>query len=212
MTTKFWDNPYGITSLFVLNRKFFISSLFRKSGLPKSMIYLIGMVFLKNEDSVSQEFNLRRTHFLEWYGVLNSISNKWKRRIKNVAVEHTTLAKTSVGIEKDKMLVPLESTTTKIICKLFISGKFEPPTSKKLFSNQYNIYNEGTWRIIYSLPAHVTTDIKIRMFQYKILNNILFLNQRLYYMKKIDSPLCSLCKREAETVPRLFQCGQSENL
>ena len=66
---------------------------------------------------------------------------------------------------------------------------------------------------MYSLPACVTIDVKIRMFQYKILNNILFLNQRLYYMKRMDSPLCSLCKREAETVPHLFlKCGQSENL
>ena len=32
-------------------------------------------------------------------------------------------------------------------------------------------------------------------------------------MNKIDSPLCSLCKREAETVPHLFfKCGQSEIL
>ena len=86
-------------------------------------------------------------------------------------MEQTTLAKTSVGIETDKKLVPLELVITKIIYKLFISGKFEPPTSKKLFSNQYNIYDEGTWRIIYSLPARVSIDIKIRMFQYKILNN-----------------------------------------
>ena len=35
-------------------------------------------------------------------------------------------------------------------------------------SKQYIIYNEGTRRIMYSLPARVTTDIEIRMFQYKI--------------------------------------------
>ena len=101
-------------------------------------------------------------HFLEWYVVLNSIPNKWERKIKNVTVEQTMLAKSSVGIETDKKLVPLESVTTKIIYKLFIGGKFEPPTSKKLFSNQYNIYDEGTRRIIYSLPARVTIDIKIK--------------------------------------------------
>ena len=56
----------------------------------------------KNWDSVSQDFNLRPTHFLEWYGVLNSIPNKWKRRIKNVTLEQTTLGKTSVGIETGK--------------------------------------------------------------------------------------------------------------
>ena len=29
----------------------------------------------------------------------------------------------------------------------------------KLFSKQYNIYDEGTWRILYSLLARVTIDI-----------------------------------------------------
>ena len=101
-------------------------------------------------------------------------------------MEQTTLAKTFVGIEIDRKLFPLKSVTTKIICMLFISGKFDPPTSKKLFSKQYSIYDEGAWTVIYmySLPAHVTIDIKIRMFQYKILNNMLFLSERLCYMKK----------------------------
>ena len=112
--------------------------------------------------------------------------------MKNVTVEQNTVTKTFVSIETDKKLVPLQFVTTKIIYKLCISGKFEPPTSKKLFSKQYNIYEEGTWRIIHSSPAHVTIDIKIRMFLYKILNNILLLNQRLYYMTKTDFPLCSL--------------------
>ena len=114
-------------------------SHFREKGI--TIIYDLfnrdGIV--KNWDSVSQEFNLRPTPFLEWYGVLNSIPNKWKRRIKDVTVEQTTLAKTFVGIETDKKLVP-----TKIIYKLFVSGKFEPPTCKMLFSKQYNIYDEGT--------------------------------------------------------------------
>ena len=87
------------------------------------------------------------------YGVLNSTPNKWKRRIKNVTVEQTTLLKTFVGIETDKKLVPVKSVTTKIMYKLFISGKFEQPTCKKLFSKQYIIYNEGIRRIIYYLPA-----------------------------------------------------------
>ena len=76
-------------------------------------------------------------------------------------MEQTTLAKPSVGIETDKKLVPLESITTIIIYKLFISEKFEPPTSKKLFPNQSNIYDEATWRIVYSLPARVTIQLNL---------------------------------------------------
>ena len=56
-------------------------------------------------------------------------------------MEQTNLAKTFVSIETDKKLVLLESVMTKIIYKQFIGGKFEPPTSKKLFSKQYNIYD-----------------------------------------------------------------------
>ena len=51
------------------------------------------------------------------------------------------------------------------------------------------------------------------MFQYKILNNILYLNQRLYHMKLVASPLCSLCKREFETISHLFlRCESSKRL
>ena len=51
------------------------------------------------------------------------------------------------------------------------------------------------------------------MFQYKILNNILYLNQRLYHTKLADSPLCSFCKRELETISHLFlRCESSKRL
>ena len=55
-------------------------------SLSKMAITIIFDLFnrdrvFKNWDSVSQEFNLEPAHFLEWYGVLNSIPNKWKRRI-----------------------------------------------------------------------------------------------------------------------------------
>ena len=113
-------------------KNLYIESLSRK-GITKIYDLFDRDGVFKNWDSVSQEFNLRPQHFLEWYGVLNSIPNKWKRRIKNVTVEQTTLAKTSVGIETDKKLVPLESITTKIMYKLFIIGKFEPPKVKTYF-------------------------------------------------------------------------------
>ena len=39
---------------------------------------------------------------------------------------------------------------------------------------------------------------------HKILNNILHLNQRLYHMNLVESPLCSLYKKEAEIIFHLF--------
>ena len=46
--------------------------------------------------------------------------------------------------------------------------------------------------------------IGLRSFQYKILNNTLYLNECLFKFNIVDSPLCSLCKQENESVIHLF--------
>ena len=89
--------------------------------------------------------------------------------------------------------------------KSFHSPPPPPPTSRKLLSNKFGIDDQNIWSSVYLLPAGVTLDTKIRMFQYKILNNILYVNQRLYHMNLVESPFCSLCKREIESISHLFR-------
>ena len=51
------------------------------------------------------------------------------------------------------------------------------------------------------------------MFQYKLLNNVLYLNNRLFRFKKVDSPLCSYCNEEEETpLPLFHSCLKSKQL
>ena len=53
----------------------------------------------------------------------------------------------------------------------------------------------------------------MRIFQYKISNNILYLNRQLFRMKLVDSSLCSLCGHCVETVTHLFlSCTVSQGL
>ena len=65
------------------------------------------------------------------------------------------------------------------------------------------------WKKIYSLPFTVTTDTKIREFQYKLLNNIVFTNDKLFRFKMIDSPFCAFCQTEVESLEHLifFHCN-----
>ena len=59
----------------------------------------------------------------------------------------------------------------------------------------------------------VTTDTSTRIFQYKILNNILCLNNRLHKMTIAESPLCSLCGNDTETILHFFcHCSITQNL
>ena len=57
---------------------------------------------------------------------------------------------------------------------------------------------------MYLLPRRVILDTNLRMFQYKLLNNLLYLKHLLFSFKKVDSPLCSYCNEEEETPFHLF--------
>ena len=62
------------------------------------------------------------------------------------------------------------------------------------------------WEKIYLLPFKTTLHTKLREFQYKILNRILYTNEMLFKFKKVDSPLCYFCGKELETLEHLFFC------
>ena len=70
------------------------------------------------------------------------------------------------------------------------------PTSqsyfKKIFKNS-NLY----WKTIYLQFA--TVGATIRVFHYKLLNNVLFLNKMLYRFGILQDSLCSFCSLEEET-------------
>ena len=69
------------------------------------------------------------------------------------------------------------------------------------------------WEEIYTLPRIVASDSKIRIFQYNILHNVLYLNKKLFEFNKINSPECSLCKCEEERSIHLFHiCRKTQAL
>ena len=73
-----------------------------------------------------------------------------------------------------------------------------PPYFENLFSNF-----KPDWKSIYLLPRRMTLDTNLTMFQYKLLNNVSYLNNMLFRFKKVDSPLCFYCNEE-ETLLLLF--------
>ena len=64
--------------------------------------------------------------------------------------------------------------------------------------------NGADWTKVYMFPRQVTTESSLRSVQYKILNNILYLNEKLFKFKIVASPLRSLCKLHNETMIHLF--------
>ena len=63
------------------------------------------------------------------------------------------------------------------------------------------------------LPRIVSKDSRLQVFQYKLLNNVLYLNKTLFKFGKIDSPRCPFCKMIEETpLPLFYDCIKTKLL
>ena len=58
------------------------------------------------------------------------------------------------------------------------------------------------WERLYSLAFETTLDTKLREFQYKLLNLIVFTNKKLYQFQMVESPLCVFCNEEEESLEK----------
>ena len=66
------------------------------------------------------------------------------------------------------------------------------------------------WKKVYMLPRIATIESSLRSFQYRLMNNILYLNERLFKFDVVKSPLCSLRSLVNETVVHLLcECKET---
>ena len=91
---------------------------------------------------------------------------------------------------KNNQILAIEKLIPKELYSLSIVLKNELPTSQKYFCNFFP-NSQVEWKEIYLLPRKVSIDTNLRMLQYKILNNILYLNKQLFLFNKKETKLCS---------------------
>ena len=90
-------------------------------------------------------------------------------------------------------MITADKLTAKEIYINLISMANCKPSSQIYFDNL-----SGCWDQIYILPRKVTVYSYMRCFHYKIINNILFLNKKLYIFGVSETPLCSYCHTKEE--------------
>ena len=72
---------------------------------------------------------------------------------------------------------------------------------------------EKFWWLIYRIPHIATLKTKICIFQYKLLNNVLYLNKKLFQFGIISQSKCSFCELYDETPLHIFyECTYTQNL
>lgn len=141
-------------------------------------------------NSFYSKFNVKCS-FLQYYSILSSIPQNWKKLLQECS--------------KDSVTPP--TSICSLSCKAIYSillhlEDLPPPTSeKKLLASGVE---KSDLSKIYFLPFKATREIKLTMFQYKIIHRILPTNSLLYKMKKVASPFCPFCPSECQTLWHLF--------
>ena len=64
--------------------------------------------------------------------------------------------------------------------------------------------DDFNWTLIYRIPCIATFERKICIFQYKLLNNVLYLNKKLFQFGIISQSKCSFCELYDERSQHIF--------
>ena len=152
---------------------------------------------IKTWSVLSAEYYLGPESFLSCYSLVKAIPKERKAILRDSTVTDENPASESVHNELCSHL------SAKFVYKKLISNCFVHSTSQAHLLRKLNL-QDVNWQTVYMLPRYCTIDSHTIIFQYKILNNILFLNNRLFKMNIVNSELCSFCEAEPETIIHLL--------
>ena len=178
----------------------FVADLFDEEGNTKSW------------DCFKRTNHLKQSEYFKWVQLINIIPENWKKIIKQDKGISRLFCEFKPHLITKAKMYPLVKLSSKEFYKILVSSLLKSPTSQGRIMEILNMVSLP-WKEIYSLPRQVTIDTYSRIFQYKCLNNILYLNNALFKMKLVDSPLCSFCKEQNESISHFFyDCRDTKSL
>ena len=147
-------------------------------------------------------------HFL-LFSLFNAFPEEWRKILKtnknSISSKTHDLIQTDFKLRIEGKKVNFHNLKSKSLYDSFVSKISSIPTAQKKYNEAFSTHTfQLDWEKIYLLPFKTTLDTKLREFQYKILNRILYTNKMLLKFKKVDSPLCDFCEKELETIEHLF--------
>ena len=141
-------------------------------------------------------------NFLQYYSpFLSAIPHKWRTMLKQECFLPST----------EYVPLAIEKLTWKTIYNTLLKHQhLPPPTADKRLIEYGFIFQER--QNIYSLSFRVTNEVKLSVFQYKIVHNILYTNTILHKMKKKKQPDCPYYHGSAQTPLQIFvECSISKS-
>ena len=174
-------------------------SLYNQYFITNGITFIVDIMDEKRNllewEKAKQKYDFNMFSNLSWLCLIKSVPAVWKSNLRNSfsgSPPRTELQNEDIACIDSKMAY------LKLIQPLS-----KPPTSQLYFEKVLD-FGKVEWKKVYMLPRIVTMDSSLRSFQYIILNDILYLNERPYKFNIVESPLCSLCGACNESIEHLF--------
>ena len=183
----------------LINKQSIYSKKIKEAGFLKIGDILSNSLKLKSWDAFRAK-SLSLSDYLLLQGIFSAIPHNWKLPFKD---GENTNNRTDETVSDDDVQ-DITRMTSKSIYSTLVKRIQISPTAQSKFNSLYNIFGITDWKNIYQLPGQVTVDTRTRVFQYKIINRILYTNKTLYKMDLVPSPMCTFCGDHEETLEHLL--------
>lgn len=198
-STVIWNNRH----ILIDGKSVFYQSLF-----DKGIITLENLVTDTNVLLVRQDPNGLPFTPLEWFHLIQifeALPTQWRKSLTSCGPKSgkTFFLYNQIKLYLKNQAVQIESVLSKNVYSEIRAGYETRPTAQARFEEQFpDICLD--WHDIYKLPFNVLIDTKSREFQYRILNRYLTTNSFLHKIGLANSPLCTFCKQESESLEHLL--------
>ena len=133
----------------------------------------------------------------------HAIPQLWKDNIKNFARNLNNLSIQDHYLIKCNRILNLERLNSNELYEIQLPIIYEKPACQAYHEKKFDNYNFD-WKIIYGIPRVATYDTKVLILPYKLLINILYLNQKIYQFGIDSCSKCSFYDIHDETALHLF--------
>ena len=149
---------------------------------------------------------------MTYLAIVSIVRKKWEGTFNQTLVQMFLEKMDYEQNQSEHLAVEIQKLKTRNIYVDLVRDFIHRPVCEPLFSTQYGIQEEE-WPQMYLLPFQCTIEVKLRVFQFKILHNILYTNERLFKMKQVATKCCTFCETSVETPVHLFyDCKVAEDL
>ena len=164
------------------------------------VIFINDLMYSRNN---VQSFNIAKdkgligSNYLTWSAVRCAVP----KYLRNLTVERNVLNTLELKCG-NKDFDPLTSNSKNFYASLILEKAKHSRGFVKLMPD-FNLSEEET-RKAFVLAKSVALETFVQCFQFKLLNDILFLNTRLAKIGRVQSDLCSFCQTSPETLEHFF--------